>query len=235
MRGSMWRLLLLAVVLACPGCIAYEYDHEVWLRVDGSGSVTVTGRPELWRAFKGYDTADAARAAFSASGLRVRRATVAFRDGRSYLSVAADFDDVNRLSGSPAFPDLSLSLRHEGDRLLLAGVWSRRGGVENAGRDGLMAVRLHLPSRVHEHRNAVRGVERGNILSWEQGLGTALDGGQLDFGAVMDERSILLTTVRLFGAAIALALLLLAAALAWLVRKGRRAAAMPPGAGLRGA
>jgi hypothetical protein len=232
MRGSMWRLLLLAVVTISPGCIAYEYDHELWLRADGSGSVTVTGRPELWRAFKGYDTADAARAAFGASGLRVRRATVVERDGRSYLSVTADFDDVNRLSGSQAFPDLTLSLRHEGHRLRLAGAWSSRHGLQIADREGLLAVRLHLPSRVYEHRNAVRGVERGNILSWEQSVGAAQGGGTLDVGAVMDERSLLLIAIRLFAGAILSAALLLTSALWWQMRQGRRASGAP---GVRGA
>ena len=59
------------------GCVAYEYEHEFWLRVDGSGSVYVTGRPELWAAFKGLGrrrgpegtaTREAARAALRALG-----------------------------------------------------------------------------------------------------------------------------------------------------------------------
>ena len=50
--------LAAAVLLAAGlrGCVAYEYDHEFWLKVDGSGSVYTTGRPELWRAFKGLQT-----------------------------------------------------------------------------------------------------------------------------------------------------------------------------------
>ena len=49
---SRLAVLLLAVA-AMRGCVAYEYEHEFWVRVDGSGSVNVTGRPELWTAFKG--------------------------------------------------------------------------------------------------------------------------------------------------------------------------------------
>jgi len=42
--------LLLATALR--GCLTYEYEHEIWLQVNGSGTVNVTGRPALWTAFK---------------------------------------------------------------------------------------------------------------------------------------------------------------------------------------
>ncbi len=43
--------LLAAVSLR--GCLTYEYEHEIWLQVNGSGTVNVTGRPALWTALKG--------------------------------------------------------------------------------------------------------------------------------------------------------------------------------------
>ena len=49
-----------------------------------------------------------------------------------------------------------------------------------------------------------------------------MDGRGLDFGAEMDERSILLSTVVLFASAIAIAILLLAGALWAVMRRGRR-------------
>ena len=70
--------LLLLVTL--PGCLTYEYEHEFWLRVDGSGTVNVTGRPALWTAFKalgdpedpdGTATKEAVRELFERSGLEV--------------------------------------------------------------------------------------------------------------------------------------------------------------------
>ena len=125
----MRRLALtLIAAAALRGCVAYEYEHEFWIRVDGSGTVNVTGRPELWTAFKGIavpadeDAArEAARRLFEGSGLRVRRVTVTSRGGRPYLFVSADFDDVNRLEGTAAFPDLRLALHPDGDRLRLSG------------------------------------------------------------------------------------------------------------------
>ena len=224
----------LLLALGLPGCLKYEYEHEIWLRVDGSGAVKVTGRPALWTAFKGLGnprdpdttaTRDAVRALFERSGLQVKRVTVTRREGRPYLFVSAEFADVNRLNGTPAFPDLRIGLRREQDRLVLEGTWARPKDAPDVGardRDGLMAVRFHLPSKVFGHKNAAEGVERGNILGWRQEVAQGLDGRGLDFGAEMDERSILLSTVVLFASAIAIALLLLGGGLWAVVRRGRR-------------
>lgn len=223
--------LLLATALR--GCLTYEYEHEIWLQVDGSGTVHVTGRPGLWTAFKSLrlDEGDpeamkrAAREIFERSGLRVERVTVTRRGGHRYLFVSARFDDVNRISYSPAFPDLRVGIRREGGRLHLDGSWQRPiealpGGEGD--REGLMAVRFHLPSKVYGHRRAADGVERGNILGWRQETAAALDGGRLEFGAEMDERSILSSTVMLFAGAVVLAVLLLAVGLWAVARQGRK-------------
>jgi 8-oxo-dGTP pyrophosphatase MutT (NUDIX family) len=223
--------LLLATALR--GCLTYEYEHEVWLQVDGSGVVNVTGRPGLWTAFKGLplDEGDpdamkaAARELFERSGLSVRRVTVTKRRGHAYLFVSAAFNDVNRVSFTPAFPDLRIGLRREGGRLYLDGSWQRpieELARDEADREGLMAVRFHLPSKVYGHRRAADGVERGNILGWRQETAAALDGGRLEFGAEMDGRSILSSTVMLFAGAVVLAVVLLALALWAVVRQGRK-------------
>lgn len=228
------------LVTALRGCVAYDYEQELWLNVDGSGSVNVTARPELWAAMKGIAGAQSAdedaarqavRAAFESSGLRVRRVTLTHRRGRPYIFVAAEFADVNRLAGTPAFLDLDLSVRPEGDTLRLDGRWSRPPGLPTppmSERDGLMAVRFHLPSKIYSHRNAFAGVERGNIVGWRETVAEGLAGRPLEMGAVMDRRSILLSTVGLFAAAIAAAVALLAGIVWWVVRKGRRSAAASP-------
>jgi hypothetical protein len=223
----------LLVVAAFRGCMTYEFEHEFWLRTDGSGSVYVTGRPALWTAFKSLrlDEKDidamksAARHLFERSGLRVRRVTVTRHGGHLYLFVAAEFADVNRISYTPAFPDLRISLQHVDGRLRLDGSWQRpldalAGGEHD--REGLVAVRFHLPSKVYSHRNAADGVERGNILSWREPTAAALDGERLEFGALIDARSILFSTVMLFAGAVVLAVVLLSLALWAVVRRGRR-------------
>ena len=207
MLGRLAVLILLAAGLR--GCLAYEYEHEFWLEVDGSGTVFVTGQPALWTAFKGLPgpeaeadaLREAARALFERSGLRVRKVTVTRREGRRYLFVAADFDDVNRLPGTPAFPDLELRFVPEGDNLRLTGAWRPPGARAAGGAEGLMAVRFHLPSKIFAHHNATDGVERGNIVGWRQDLARGLAGQPLEFGAVIARRSILFSTVSVFAAA----------------------------------
>jgi hypothetical protein len=225
----------LLLALSLRGCVAYEFEHEFWIRVDGSGSVNVTARPELWAAMKGLRVAadeaaalQAVRGVFESSGLRVRRVTLTHRAGRPYLFVAADFPDVNRLAGTPAFPDLAVSLRPEGENLRLDGRWTRPPGLPDVpvdSRDGLMAVRFHLPSKVYSHRNAFAGVERGNIVGWRQTVAEGLSGRPLEAGAVIDRRSILRSTVGLFAIAIAVAVTIMATVLWWVIRKGRKAQA----------
>jgi len=227
----------LILLITLPGCLTYEYEHEFWLRVDGSGTVHVTGRPALWTAFKAVGdpedpdataTKEAVREVFERSGLQVERVTLTRRRGQPYVFVSARFADVSRLSYTPAFPDLRVALREEGGRLHLEGGWQRPLDAPDIGedsardREGLMAVRFHLPSKVYGHRNAADGVERGNILGWRQEVSAGLDGARLDFGAVMDERSILFSTVVLFAGAVILAVLLLALGLWVVMRRGRR-------------
>ena len=228
-------VLALLLALSLRGCVVYEFEHEFWIRVDGSGSVNVTARPELWAAMKGLGGAtssdedaamQAVRGLFESSGLRVRRVTLTHRAGRPYVFVAADFTDVNRLAGTPAFPDLALSVRPEGENLRMDGRWSRPPGLPDVpleSRDGLMAVRFHLPSKVYSHRNAFAGVERGNIVAWRETVTEGLAGRPLDVGALIDRRSILRSTIGLFAIAIVLALGILATVLWWVVRKGRKA------------
>jgi len=227
-------LALLLAATALRACANYEYEHELWLRVDGSGSVNVSGRPALWTAFKSLPLdpqgdpeaiKQAARELFERSGLEVTRVTLTTRRGQRYLFVSADFRDVNRISYTPAFPDLRVGLRREAGRLQLDGSWQRPldalpGGEQD--KDGLMTVRFHLPSKVYGHRRAAFGVERGNILGWLQQTAAAIDGGRLEFGAEMDERSILSSTLMLFVGAVVLAMLLLAVGLWALVRRGRK-------------
>jgi hypothetical protein len=225
----------LFLLLALRGCTTYEFDHEFWLRVDGTGDVSVTGRPELWAEFKGLraplaDTkamGEEARRLFESAGLEVRRVSVTRRGGHPYLFLSARFKDVSKLSGSPAFPDiLGLGMAREPGKLRFYGKWVRPGTAPAAaaasGIAGLVAVRVHLPAKVFEHRNAVDGLERGNIVSWRETVAESLVGQPLEFGFLIGDRSILLSTVGLFAGAIILGLGLLGLALYMTARRGRK-------------
>jgi hypothetical protein len=155
----------------------------------------------------------------------VRRVTRVTRAGRAYLFAAADFADVNALPRTAAFPDLDLRLAREGRQLRLAGEWRvprDARAVADADRAGLMAVRFHLPAKVYEHKNAFDGVERGNIVSWRQTVAQGLGGRPLEFGARMDQRSILRATITLFLQSIAAGGVLIALLLYLVYRRGKR-------------
>ncbi len=72
----------------------------------------------------------------------------------------------------------------------------------NVGWDGseLVAVRLHLPSKITFHNSPSRKIERGNIVVWEQPLSERQKGTPLEVQARMETQSILFRTLALFGA-----------------------------------
>jgi hypothetical protein len=229
------RALLVVLLLsgALRGCVVYEYEHEFWVHTDGSGQVNVTGRPELWTAFKGVGspgdpstvTEDAVRELFERSGLDVRRVRKVHRRGHDYVFADVRFDDVNKLAAMPGFADLRLALKPQGEeQLALEGTWMRPPGttrtqVED---DGLMAIRFHVPSKIYSHGNAWEGVQRGNILAWRQDVKAALAGTPLQISMDMDRRSILWSTVSLFATAIVLGLSVLGLGFWYALRKGRK-------------
>ena len=88
----------------------------------------------------------------------------------------------------------------------------------------LVAVRVHLPSRIRYHNAGADNLKRGNILVWEQALADRQAGKPLEIEARIEETSILYSTLMLFAVSGLLALLVLAAIIWWVVRKGRRAA-----------
>ena len=89
----------------------------------------------------------------------------------------------------------------------------------------LVAVRLHIPSRVTHHNTPSRLIERGNILAWEQPLASRLAGDPLRVEVRFGVQRILVLTVALFLAAMAAAAVTLTGLIWWVVRKGHQRAA----------
>jgi hypothetical protein len=69
----------------------------------------------------------------------------------------------------------------------------------------MVAFRMHIPSVIVFHNAPSREVRRGNIVEWEQPLTERLKGTPVDVRVNMEPKSILYTTLLLFGSTIVLA------------------------------
>jgi hypothetical protein len=83
-----------------------------------------------------------------------------------------------------------------------------------------------MPSRILEHNardlenDEPTGVQRGNILGWEQHLSDRLDGRPVTAQVRMESESILYRTLFLFAGAFIAAVLTLVAGIWWTMRQG---------------
>lgn len=141
---------------------------------------------------------------------------------RQRVSQSPQSARVSELHGAapPVLPSgLGAAVEPAGSATPVSG--SVAGGNARWSGDELVAVRLHLPSKISYHNAPSKRVERGNIVSWEQPLARRLAGEPIDIEVRMDGQSILYTTLGIFGATLAAALLVLATAAYWVKRKGR--------------
>jgi hypothetical protein len=98
---------------------------------------------------------------------------------------------------------------------------SRGDPPEDLPEEATLAVRFHLPSRVHFH-NSPSGIERGNILTWERSVPEHFGGSAVPIEARFGTRSVLAATARILLLAAGLVVGCVATALYLIVRKGRR-------------
>jgi hypothetical protein len=100
--------------------------------------------------------------------------------------------------------------------------------VTGVGWDGseVVAFRVHVPSEILYHNTD--GVQRGNILEWDQPLAVRLKGDALALQVNMEPRSILYSTLLLFGATVVAAAIAFAVAIWLIARKGRAGGAAQP-------
>ncbi len=213
----------------------FEYEEEIVLALDGSATISVNTSIAALNALRGaaFSTSpgapinrDEVRAWFSTPVTRVRRTpSLSRRNGRRFVHVRMDVDDVARLREAAPFAWSSYRFAREGD----VHVYRQTVGAPNAtdvgdvGWDGSEGVsfRLHMPSTVVYHNAGASNLKRGNILVWEQSLGDRLRGVPLTLDARIESQSILSRTLLLFGAAIAAVALMFALILWWVVRRGR--------------
>lgn len=226
-----------AVVAGCRGTVfgrEFEYEEEIFLGLDGSATVTVNASITAMVTLRGaqLDTdpearvdRDAVREFYECPGVEVVRVSRPWlRDGRRFVQVRLDADDITVLSRCRAFSWATYAIaREQGTMRYVQRINAPASSTAAPGWHGgeLVAVRIHLPSRISYHNAPSREVERGNILTWEQPIRNRLAGEVLDLDVRMDERSILRRTMTVFGIAVAAALLLLTLAVWWVRRKGR--------------
>jgi hypothetical protein len=240
-RALALAALALVVLASCarPFGRQYEYEEEIYIGLDGSATVIVNSSLAALAALHGLDVPldpsapvdrDRVRQLYTATGIEVTRVSRPWRrDGRRFVQVRLDVSDVRRLPETAPFAWARYTFTRADDSLqYVQELGASRGtAVGDVGWDGqeLVAVRLHVPSRVTFHNAPSRLVERGNILSWEQPLKARLAGEPLRVEARFGVQRILVLTVALFLAAMAAAAVTVAGLIWWVVRKGHQRAA----------
>jgi hypothetical protein len=238
------RRFVLALVIACAVAAAacggggilrqqYEYEEEIYLRLDGSATVFVNASVPSLVALRGAELnvdsrarmdRERIRAFFSAAGVRVSTPTFSRRDGRRFVHAKLEVDNVRQLQRVAPLSWSTYRFEREGDILAYRQVVGKAAAkpVHDVGWTGGERVRfkMHLPSEI-PYNNSPKPLQRGNILEWEQPLQDRLAGMPLEIEANLEPESILYTTLMLFAGTIVAAALTFAIVIWWVVRKGR--------------
>jgi hypothetical protein len=218
------RLLCLALVVV-SGCATYEYEEEVFLEVDGSGEIRMSGSTAAIEGVHALDEADAAsaKALFEGEGVEVLSALETERDQRKFVHVEARFTGWDELCRLRAFRGRRCVLENEeeGLALELSLPSPRAAAPDGLDPQALLALRYHFPSTIRYH-NSPSDIERGNILCWKRTLREHFAGRPLDVEVHFDRRTVLAATVSVMGIALALVAASIGTALWLMVRKGRR-------------
>lgn len=223
MAPRRWLLLFLAAGLSA--CAAYEYEEDVFLQVDGSGTLRVSGSAAMLGALFELEESTTSDLAsyFDRGGFALDTVRETERDGRRFLHVSGRFADWNELCRHPAFRPRRCRLVRGGDELTLElEVPAARGGAPpGVEPDAVVAFRFHLPSTVRFH-NAPEPIQRGNILEWERSVSDYFGDEPVAVQIRFDRESVLATTFWILALALGTVVVGVAAAVGLMVRKGRR-------------
>ena len=231
------------------GSPKYEYEEQVYLEIDGRASIAIDGSLYAIGALRGITldgsassgvTRDDVRRVYESANCRVDSVSRPWtRLNRRYVRLWVSVDDVrkmadcsllgwSRVTFAPLDDD---SVKYEqtvGGPAPGAEQAAKTTGTAWTGGE-VVAFRLHLPSRIEFHNvknldGSNGSEERGNILTWEQRLTDRLAGVPITMTVEMGARSILNTTLWLFGGAFTAAVLLLGGIIWWVVRRPRKPA-----------
>ena len=208
----------------------YEYEEDVFLALDGSATVYVNASVPALVALRGLKLPLDPRARLDRMTVRdlyttpvstVESVTTSRREGRRYVHLRIDVPDIRRLAEAAPFAWSKYRYLEGGDRFefgqQMEGAAGEKVGDVGWNGDELVAVRLHLPSRVDYHNSPERTIRRGNIIVWEQPLAERMKGAPLVVEARMEKESILFRTLALF-AGMAVLVVLTFAGVIWFVR-----------------
>ena len=235
-----WVVIALAAAVAASGCGGgvlkkqYEYEEELYLSLDGSATLSVNASVPALVALRGVDLnvsprarfdRDRIRAFYEGPGATVTAVNSSRRYGRRFVHVSIDVADVRSLQRLAPFAWSSYRFDRDGDVYEFRQAVGAPAGtpVKGVGWDGSepIAFRLHVPSKITYHNTPSHETERGNILEWEQTLTDRLQGTPIDIQVQMETQSILARTLLLFGSTIVAAILMFAAVIWWVSRRGR--------------
>jgi len=231
-------VVLLANVMASAcrgiGTPRYEYEEELYLSLDGSATLNIHASVPALVALRGValplDPAafldrDQVRALFSAPGV-TPSIDLSRRDGRRFVHVSVDVDNVHRLTQIPILSWSRYRFQRTDDiieyRQIVGEAAGKPVGDVGWAGDEVVAFRMHVPSEILFH-NTGDDIQRGNILEWEQPLTERLGGAPLELQVRMEQKSILYTTLQLFGATMVAVALTFAVVLWWITRRARGA------------
>ena len=212
----------------------YEYEEEIYLRLDGSATVNVNASVASLVALRGVDLPvdpkarldrDRVRALFAMPGAQPPRLTLSRRDGRRFVHISLEVPDVRQLQRQRMFAWSTYRFDRESDSFVYR---QRVGAPANQSSPGtgwngseMVVFKMHIPSEIPYHNAPSRQTERGNILRWEQPLAARLKGEPLDVEVRMEPDSILYSTLLLFGLTVVAAALTFGIVIWWVVRRGR--------------
>jgi hypothetical protein len=238
-------VLAMAILTAAPGFSGcggtglvkqYEYDEDIYLSVDGGATIYINASIAALVNLRGMDLDTRAtaqvdrvkiRTLFTTPVTRVARVSRWRRFGRQFVQVRLAVDDITKLGSAPPFSWATYQIKRRDGLVVYRQILGASDGkpVGDVGWKGteLVAVRVHLPSRIRYHNAGADNLKRGNILVWEQSLAERQSGKPLEIEARIEQTSILYSTLILFTISGALALLVLALIIWWVVRKGKRA------------
>jgi hypothetical protein len=231
------------VVTSSAGCGGrlgrqFEYEEDMTVALDGSATINVNASLVALVALRGVDLdtrpnarfdPSKVRAIFTSPVTRVIRVSNSRQHGRRFAYVRIVTDDIRRLATAAPFAWSTYHLEPTTTDVAYRQVVgpSANRAVENTGWTGreIVAFRLHLPSKIRYHNAPSKTVERGNILGWEQLLADRRAGVPITLEVIMEPTSILYRTLWLFGISGLTAMVVMAAIIWWVVRRGEKPAA----------